>query len=287
MFLARAAALRSADLSRQVGAVIANDRGDVVASGCNEVPRPTGGNYWPDDDPDRRDFRLGKDPNAVRKRELIEEILGVLMQKKWLDAEQSSRGAAELAAEAMKDELFEGSRADNLIEFGRVVHAEMNALMDAVRRGISVQGSTLYCTTFPCHLCARHIIAAGISRVVFIEPYPKSLVKELYGEAVAIESEPADARAVGFEPFVGVAPRTYMALFGRQKRKDRAGYAISWSQATAQPQLKAYYASYLDIEDRLCDSLVKAARSLGLPAEQLALPGLELPARGDPDDDEG
>src|SRR5690606_37852729 len=73
MFLARAAALRSADLSRQVGAVIANDRGDVVASGCNEVPRPGGGNYWPDDDPDRRDFRLGKDPNALMKRELVQE----------------------------------------------------------------------------------------------------------------------------------------------------------------------------------------------------------------------
>lgn len=287
MFLARAAALRSADLSRQVGAVIANTRGDVVASGCNEVPRPTGGNYWPDDEPDRRDFRLGKDPNAVRKRELVEEMIGVLVRNDWLDAEHRARGAAELAAEAMRDELFEGSRVDNLIEFGRVVHAEMNALMDAVRRGVSVAGHTLYCTTFPCHLCARHIIAAGINRVVFIEPYPKSLVKELYGEAVAIESEPADPSAVTFEPFVGVAPRAYMALFGRGKRKDTAGYAASWSQAHAQPQLKAYYASYLDIEDRLCDSLVKAAPSLGLPTEQLALPGLELPARGDGDDDEG
>lgn len=278
MFLARAAALRSADLSRQVGAVIANDRGDVVASGCNEVPRPGGGNYWPDDDPDRRDFRLGKDPNALMKRELVQEMLGVLATHGWLREDKAERGAAELAADALEDALFEGPRVDNVIEFGRVVHAEMNALMDAVRRGVSVAGHSLYCTTFPCHLCARHIIAAGVKRVVFIEPYPKSLVKQLYSDAVALEGEPADEGAVSFEPFVGVAPRTYMALFARGRRKDPAGYAYEWSPTSAQPHVSAYYESYLDIEQRLCDSLAKVAASLGLPSEQLDLPGVDLVA---------
>lgn len=272
MFLARAAALRSADLSRQVGAVIANERGDVIASGCNEVPRPGGGNYWEGDEPDRRDFRLGKDPNAIRKRALVQETLGVLKRHDWLDEKRNEREPAELAGEAMKEGLFEGSRVDNLIEFSRVVHAEMNALMDAVRRGVSVAGLTLYCTTFPCHLCARHLIAAGIRRVVFIEPYPKSLVKELYGDAVSLEGEGADSEAVSFEPFVGVAPRTYMRLFGRGKRKDSAGYADRWLPETAQPQLKAYYAYYLEIEDRLCDRLAKVAPGLGLRADP-ATPG--------------
>ena len=62
-----------------------------------------------------------------------------------------------------------------------------------------------------------------------------------------------------------------MALFGRGKRKDGAGYADRWSQENAQPQLKAYYAHYLDIEDRLCDSLAGIAPSLGLRADPAAL----------------
>lgn len=49
MFLARAAANRSADLSRQVGAAIMTDEGDLIALGCNEVPKAHGGMYWSDD----------------------------------------------------------------------------------------------------------------------------------------------------------------------------------------------------------------------------------------------
>jgi deoxycytidylate deaminase len=45
MYHATSAALRSADLSRQVGAVISNKEGDVVTVGCNEVPKPLGGLY--------------------------------------------------------------------------------------------------------------------------------------------------------------------------------------------------------------------------------------------------
>jgi deoxycytidylate deaminase len=44
----------------------------------------------------------------------------------------------------------------------------MSALLDADRRGVAVQGATLHTTTFPCHNCARHIVGAGIDRVVFI-----------------------------------------------------------------------------------------------------------------------
>lgn len=57
------------------------------------------------------------------------------------------------------------------------MHAEMFAITDAARRGLSVRDATLYCTTFPCHMCARHIIASGIRKVVYIEPYPKSMAK--------------------------------------------------------------------------------------------------------------
>ena len=68
----------------------------------------------------------------------------------------------------------------DLIEFSRTVHAEMAAIVDAARRGVSVQDCNLYTTTFPCHECAKHIVAAGIRRVVYIEPYPKSQALSLH-----------------------------------------------------------------------------------------------------------
>ena len=45
----------------------------------------------------------------------------------------------------------------------------------------------MYVTTFPCHNCAKHIIAAGLERVVYLEPYPKSRAKTLYDEDITPE----------------------------------------------------------------------------------------------------
>ena len=75
MFQARAAALRSADLSRQVGAVITTPTGDVVAVGTNEVPKASGGQYWSGDTPDKRDFELGRSETFRIRREMLAEIL--------------------------------------------------------------------------------------------------------------------------------------------------------------------------------------------------------------------
>ncbi len=68
MFHAQAAALRSADLGRQVGAVIATDDADIVALGTNEVPKFGGGQYWPDEKiPDDRDYKSGEDWNDKKE----------------------------------------------------------------------------------------------------------------------------------------------------------------------------------------------------------------------------
>jgi dCMP deaminase len=48
----------------------------------------------------------------------------------------------------------------------RTIHAEQNALIQASRVGIALEGSTLYCTMTPCYVCAKLIINAGIKRVV-------------------------------------------------------------------------------------------------------------------------
>jgi cytidine deaminase len=104
-------------------------------------------------------------------------------------------------------------------------------------RGVSVRGGTLYCTTFPCHMCARHIMAAGIARVVYIEPYPKSRAKRLYKRAIQVDLDrEADDDAVKFEAFVGIAPSRFLDLFEMVTRKDSEGYSLRISAPIGGPK---------------------------------------------------
>jgi cytidine deaminase len=76
-------------------------------------------------------------------------------------------------------------------------------------------------------MCARHIIAAGIERVVYIEPYPKSRAKRLYKRAIQVDQDrEADHDAVKFDAFVGIAPSRFLDLFEMVKRKDGQGYSL-------------------------------------------------------------
>ena len=63
------------------------------------------------------------------------------------------------------------------------VHAEQNAIIQAAKLGISINGATLYCTHQPCILCAKMIVNSGITRVVYGEGYPDEFSMEIFGEA--------------------------------------------------------------------------------------------------------
>lgn len=63
------------------------------------------------------------------------------------------------------------------------VHAEQNAVIQAARLGVCLDGATLYCTHQPCVICAKIIINAGIVRVVFKEGYPDEFAMQLFNEA--------------------------------------------------------------------------------------------------------
>lgn len=63
------------------------------------------------------------------------------------------------------------------------VHAEQNAIVQAAKLGLSIDGATLYCTHQPCVICAKMIINSGIRRIVFIEGYPDDFAVELFQEA--------------------------------------------------------------------------------------------------------
>ena len=76
----------------------------------------------------------------------------------------------------------------------RSTHAEQNAIVQAARHGISIDGATLYCTNNPCLNCTKLLINAGVVRVVYEETYPDRLAFELLAESgVALErfAEPA------------------------------------------------------------------------------------------------
>ena len=68
--------------------------------------------------------------------------------------------------------ILDGTEVDDLTEFSRAIHAEMEAILTVAREGRhSLVGATMFTTTYPCHNCARHIVAAGISKLIYIEPY--------------------------------------------------------------------------------------------------------------------
>lgn len=67
-------------------------------------------------------------------------------------------------------------------ELCRGVHAEQNAVVQAAYFGVSIKGSTIYTTTFPCSMCAKILINAGIVEVVYAEGYVDDLSNRLFAE---------------------------------------------------------------------------------------------------------
>lgn len=244
MFLAYAGAQRSGALARQVGAVVVTEDGDVVAVGANDAPRFGGGPYWPGED-DQRDVVKGRDANAVEQRKIAQTLVDQLKEAGLL---ANREGDAKKALE-----VLEKGRLGDITEYGRDVHAEMHALLGCARSGVSVRGATLYTTTFPCHNCAKHLIAAGFRKVVFVEPYPKSKALELHGDAMTLNGE-SDTDHLYLQPFIGVGPRRYFDLFslklgqGGPRRRKEGDKLVEWTRETASPRLQIKPLSYLQCE---------------------------------------
>lgn len=243
MAQAQLVAYTSADWSRQVGAVIATRSGSVIAVGRNDDPKVGGGVV---------SIRQPIDSAFGFKKKTVEEVLTCLSD--WIKPDIVNKGWSELAKEAVTDKL-KSTRLMGLGEFGRMVHAEMAAISDAAARGVAVQGQVLFCTTFPCQNCAKHLMSAGIRALVHIEPYPKSLVKEMYeSEVVQVPMESLDSAEFSSQldnefpnkfllvNFMGVAPRAYDRLFAMPQRRGAQGARISWDRKTAEPRLDAYEA---------------------------------------------
>jgi deoxycytidylate deaminase len=255
MYAAKSASLRSSDLSRQVGAAVFSFEGELITQGCNEVPKAFGGTYWDGEEPDHRDVKLGFDPNDQLKKEVIRDLFERI-ERAGLTHESIAGIQSEDLVDALlgrsenyRDSKFYGclkrSSINDLTEYGRVVHAEMSALCDAARLGKPLKNAVLFCTTFPCHNCTKHILASGIARVIFMEPYPKSKAKALHSNE--IELERASQTRVSFLPFLGISPFRYRDIFQKGSRK-KEGKAVVWYHGEAAPMIEVAGPGYLDIE---------------------------------------
>lgn len=249
IFQAFGAAAQSSCLSRQVGACLVSPGGQIVALGTNDPPKFGGGIYQEGSTPDNRcskfefidgDIRFTGCHNDRKKKELRQDIL------KWAESE-----LVPAIADAMYDRISDTKKNENaklkisgtlpqvsqifggipgvrgLIEFSRSIHAEMDALLAAAREGIRTNGCDLYVTTYPCHSCARHLVAAGIRKVFFVEPYAKSLALELHSDSIT-NSLPAvgedDTLKMAVVPFSGVGPAMYQEAFVKKgELKDAEG----------------------------------------------------------------
>jgi deoxycytidylate deaminase len=243
---AHAAALQSACLSRQVGAVLVSKDGEVVATGTNEAPKFGGGVYSEGSSPDHRCFKWEWDPETEkfkgchndRKKAQLRGVIGrwladSLAEKlaeaahpipqQGIDTANASR---KFAIPRIRDFLERSSDIwqempgiKDLIEYSRAIHAEMDALLSAARSGTSTAGGTLYCTTYPCHNCARHLVAAGVHKVFYVEPYVKSLATELHSDSIANEQPSKSSTGSGprmtIVPFTGVGWRMYEDCFSK------------------------------------------------------------------------
>lgn len=247
MYAAYAQAARSACMSRQVGASIVNKDDVVIGLGRNDVPKFGGGLYDEGDgDGDHRCFRWQSKlcHNQKRKNDIAGKIEALM--------------APGLEPEKIKSSI-KNIGVTSLLEFSRSIHAEMEALLSVARSGnAGLVGATLYTTTFPCHNCARHIVAAGISKVVFIEPFPKSEAITLHSDAICeSKSSSNEPNKVALTQYSGFAPKRLLEIFsfGGESRKSTDGFVIPFESNKAQPKIRNSLDSFSTLEKLVVSNL--------------------------------
>lgn len=216
MNLAYLASTRSAELGLKVGAAVLRN-GAMLALGANEPPVSKEAPTY--------------DPSAAALRDLVLDTVTKLAPT-FLTPEAQS--ALEADGDSFVRTLLDGplkrAQIRDLTEFQEPVHAEMSALLDAARKGLPLDNATVYVTAYPCHNCAKHLVALDLE-VRYIEPYPKSRAESMYGDSVRRT----------FAPFTGIAPRRYRQLFSvGGDRKSHDGSRKEWStsqKAAARPRL--------------------------------------------------
>ncbi len=92
------------------------------------------------------------------------------------------------------DSIGEITGEEDKVKDPWVVHAERNAVYNYRGPLADFDGSTLYCTYFPCHICAQTIVQVGIKKVVYLRMYA-------YSKDTAITKAMFDAKGIEYVPY--------------------------------------------------------------------------------------
>ncbi len=260
MFEAFASSLKSCCLSRQVGAAIASDAKELISTGWNDVPAYDGG--------------LATDSNPIAKQTLCKEIGGCNsnenINKLLIRVFRALEGEGLLASfsaeniEKHAPKLTKSMGLSELIEFSRAIHAEMEAILSAARTAKQgLIGGTIFVTTYPCDNCVKHILAAGLHRVVYIEPYPKSRAKAFFPECVVDENSGEEtANRLVFTQFTGISPQAYIGLFKcNSSRKNKQTGVYTPCGDAAMPITNVFLDSFTLYEAQIVKKIEEEVKS--------------------------
>lgn len=268
MFHAATAASKSACMSRQVGAALMGEAGELISVGWNDVPKFGGGLYgddMEDGSPDNRCYRWRDNTchNDFEKALIEDRIVEGLkneIRKKAASA-PLIKGVKQVPVQLTDDEIrsaIESSGISSLIEFSRAIHAEMAAILAVARdKRHSLRNSTMVVTTYPCHNCARHIVAAGIKAVIYIEPYEKSLAIKLHPDSISEDER--DKNKVHFKQFQGFSPRHILDLFATKRDRKSKGRLIEVEKKDASPIYRRHLDSFTLYEDKVVHDVAEFA----------------------------
>lgn len=158
MGICRAVAARSIDAETQVGCVIVNPQRRIVSTGYNAFPAGVNDEFWP------------------RRRQAVVLVPAVGVARR-----------GDISAEELQSVEYDWRRDPHyhyqVDKYAAMTHAEMNAIVSAQD---DLHGCTLYTELFPCHECAKAIITAGITRIVYAgtrEDKSWAVAKELFIQA--------------------------------------------------------------------------------------------------------
>ncbi len=191
MHLAYSASLMSPCLKRQVGAVIArkieSGKELSIAIGYNRPPDGIKNCFdrfhgcYRDMLKDKMENKLDEEQKRIRI-----ELNTLLKDRNELSTLLDDRVKESFGN--LKRTLLSDPELKQL-DYCQAIHAEESAILQVAQLGgVSLQGTTLYTTTFPCIMCAKKIIQTGISRILYNEAYPVVQAKDLLSNTLGAEN---------------------------------------------------------------------------------------------------
>jgi deoxycytidylate deaminase/ElaB/YqjD/DUF883 family membrane-anchored ribosome-binding protein len=228
MHLAYSMSVRSTCICRQVGAVIEGANGYIVGAGWNDVGvGQIGCGYRHYQDFRNLDSKylisnpIGEDgfrnvwlpSRAQREREsfcyrdeyrdyqIARDVFARILKAKQNILKKLDKGEIKQLAQSMREAINV-----KIMQYCRSLHAEENAILQtSIIGGMGITEGTIYTTTFPCELCAKKIYQSNIKKVIYTEPYPRSISKDVFFKD--------GTRKIEFEQFEGVKSPSYFRLY--------------------------------------------------------------------------